>query len=150
MIEIAIDMRFKGRKEINKCQDSRIWTWRCCRELQKLVSFWAKLARTGSIDDKMVPHSPATTRNSEMQATMHWLDSDLTSPSAASRELRVEQSRTSAFFMDSREAMLSLVKLRRTLLSPTTETRRDILKLSSRFGKEKIKAKKLNQCLEPR
>ena len=88
---------------------------------QNELSFWEKLARTGSMVERMVPHSPADSRNSVMHATRHTLDSDLTLDKAASREVMALQSMTSALFMASREAMFRLVILRRTLLSPTIE-----------------------------
>ena len=103
-------------------------TWRLGRDAQKLVSFCEKLARTGSIAERMVPHSPATTRKSVMQATMHKFDSFRMLLRAESREAMLEQSMTSELLMVSREDMLRLVMLRRTLLSPTTEIRRDIMK----------------------
>ena len=78
--------------------------------------------------DKMVPHSPAVRRNSVMQATMQTFDSGRTLDKAASKEVITSQSMTSAFFMASRDAMLRLVILRRTLLSPTIEnSQEDIL-----------------------
>lgn len=105
-----------------------ICTWRVGRMLQNLFNFWAKFARTGSMVDKMVPHSPAVRRNSVMQATMQTFDSGRTLDKAASKEVITSQSMTSAFFMASRDAMLRLVILRRTLLSPTIEnSQEDIL-----------------------
>ena len=62
-----------------------------------------------------------------MHAMMQMVDSDLTLDNAASKEVMREQSMISALFMDSREAILRLVMLRLTLLSPTTDTSRDIV-----------------------
>ena len=62
-----------------------------------------------------------------MHAMMQMADSDLTLDNAASKAVMSEQSMISALFMDSRDAILKLVMLRLTLLSPTTDTSRDMV-----------------------
>ena len=77
--------------------------------------------------EKIVPHSPVANKSSVTTATMQMVDSALTADSAASREAMLVQSIIWAVFMASREAILSPVKFRLTLLSPTTDTSRDIV-----------------------
>lgn len=84
-------------------------------------SLAAKAERTGSMEEKMVPQSPLLRRNSVTEARIKMVLSARTAFKEASRADITVQSMISAVFMDSREAMLSPVILRRTLASPMME-----------------------------
>ena len=69
----------------------------------------------------MVPQSSAKMIISVTAATMHTVDSDLTSAKALSRPSRLAQAMTWADFILAREAMFKVVMFRRTLPSPMME-----------------------------
>ena len=101
----------------------------------------------GSMVEKIVPHSPVANKSSVTTATMQMVDSARTADSAASREAMLGQSIIWAVFMASREAILSPVKFRLTLLSPTTEMRRDIVKPEKTFcEKTWVRDRKQHTC----
>ena len=93
---------------------------------QKPQILVATSAKTGSMDEKMVPQSPLLTMNSVMDAMINTEDSARTSCKALSRFERWTQSMSWAVFIDSREAIFSPVIFRRKLASPITEKSREI------------------------
>ena len=87
----------------------------------------AKVERTGSMVEKMVPQLPPERRNSVIAARMRTSDSARTSLKAASKLARLATSMTWAFFMLTREAMFNPVMFRRTFESPITEKSPDMM-----------------------
>ena len=93
-------------------------TWSPGLKVLNPLSLAERDARTGSIEEKMVPQSPLQRRNSVMEARMRTVLSALTAFREASRlDIRV-QSMISAVFIASRDAILRPVIFRRTFASP--------------------------------
>ena len=102
-------------------------TWIVGRAAQKPMILVAKVARTGSMVEKMVPQLPPERRNSVIAARMRTSDSARTSLKAASKLARLATSMTWAFFMLTRDAMFNPVMFRRTFESPITEKSPDMI-----------------------
>ena len=113
-----------GEPTIAKVANER--TWSPGLKVLNPLSLAERDARTGSIEEKMVPQSPLQRRNSVMEARMRTVLSALTAFNEASRfDIKV-QSMISADFMTSREAIFKAVILRRTFASPMMEYSLDI------------------------